>query len=311
MINFGEERVKLLERVRKAEPGKKALLILNEVRENFDCAIEDYNNVLHLLSDNAYKDRRHFLLELIQNADDAFYDCETSHLAFYINNDSLELKYNEKGFSVEDVIAITGAGISTKKDRMSHGFIGEKGIGFKSVFALASKVEIISPPWSFYLMKEKPIIPYPLENEIDVVNGSYIRIMFLENSSLDIIAKELKRFVSGEIESFLFLQKLAEISVIDNRVNPPEVAFLKIEPPDRKSTTVYVETFPGQDLREYTLYEDDAVFPAKLVSERWERLGLNTDIKRKILAAALVEKTDEKYLQGRLFCSLCCLSLDA
>ncbi len=304
MSEFGQQRDKLLAEIKKRPPGEKALNLLKKLRLEYDSAISDYSNVLHLLSDNAYRDRRHFLLELIQNADDAFYSDDKPELHFYINKDSIELKYNENGFSTDDVVAITGAGVSTKKERDKHGFIGEKGIGFKSVFALAAKVEIISPPWSFYLTKDEPIIPYPFSHTNPIKKGTYLRIFFIDNSSIDIIAEEINGFVSGKIESFLFLQKIASITVVDNRTIPSLKKGLKIDPPDRSSNIVCIETLPRQEVREYTIYEEEAVFSADLVAERWEQLGLSKAIKRKMLIAALAYKTDQHHTPGRLFCYL-------
>jgi hypothetical protein len=54
---------------------------------------------------------------------------------------------NENGFTEEDVQAICTTGQSSKK--LSLGYIGEKGIGFKSVYKVASKVHIQSEPFSF------------------------------------------------------------------------------------------------------------------------------------------------------------------
>jgi hypothetical protein len=54
---------------------------------------------------------------------------------------------NEDGFTEPNIRAICGVGNSSK--RTTHGYIGEKGIGFKSVFMAAWKVHIQSGPYSF------------------------------------------------------------------------------------------------------------------------------------------------------------------
>ncbi len=96
-------------------------------------------------------------------------------------------------FSVDDVVAITDAGFSTKNNagRLANSFIGEKGIGFKSVFALASLVEIESPPWHFTLDKDECVIP-------KAVNRSYPR-------------EELREYIlyeeDGEFPEALVLQR--------------------------------------------------------------------------------------------------------
>jgi hypothetical protein len=55
---------------------------------------------------------------------------------------------NEDGFTSENLVAICSIGKSSKKG--AQGYIGEKGIGFKSVFMVASKVDIQSGNFSFY-----------------------------------------------------------------------------------------------------------------------------------------------------------------
>ena len=54
---------------------------------------------------------------------------------------------NEDGFSEDNVRAICDVGKSTKTT--TAGYIGEKGIGFKSVFKVARKVNIQSEPFAF------------------------------------------------------------------------------------------------------------------------------------------------------------------
>jgi hypothetical protein len=56
---------------------------------------------------------------------------------------------NEDGFTRENVEAICKVGASTKTRNNSQYYIGEKGIGFKSVFKVASEVHIQSGHFSF------------------------------------------------------------------------------------------------------------------------------------------------------------------
>ena len=62
--------------------------------------------------------------------------------------DKIVIDSNEDGFSKENVNAICKVRTSTKKG--IRGYIGEKGIGFKSVFTSASKVHVQSGPFAFY-----------------------------------------------------------------------------------------------------------------------------------------------------------------
>lgn len=104
------------------------------------------------LVDNLYSKETRFLYELIQNAEDNAYstataDGEEPFLAFKLYPDKIIIDSNEDGFSKSNIRAICSVGRSTKKH--SAGYIGEKGIGFKSVFKIAQKVHIQSGPVSF------------------------------------------------------------------------------------------------------------------------------------------------------------------
>lgn len=59
---------------------------------------------------------------------------------------------NEDGFTESNVKALCDFGKSTKAS--TSGYIGQPDVGFKSVFTIASKVQIESGPFSFYLQHE-------------------------------------------------------------------------------------------------------------------------------------------------------------
>lgn len=87
------------------------------------------------------------LLEILQNADDAQYSREDPHMAFRITDSELIIDSNEDGFTFGNVKAICSTGQSSKADDADT--TGEKGFGFKSVFAIARRVHIQSGFWSF------------------------------------------------------------------------------------------------------------------------------------------------------------------
>ena len=73
-----------------------------------------------------YKDRTHFIFELLQNAEDA----KATFIKLILNKDKLIIEHNGIPFSEADIISITKVAKSTKNDR-SNGAIGKFGIGFK------------------------------------------------------------------------------------------------------------------------------------------------------------------------------------
>lgn len=107
---------------------------------------------LERLSSDLYNKKTHFLLEFIQNADDNTYaDDVIPSLNLQIEESLVVFECNESGFSADNVKAICDIGASTKtRENSTRGFIGEKGIGFKSVFTVANEVHISSGPYSFH-----------------------------------------------------------------------------------------------------------------------------------------------------------------
>lgn len=93
-----------------------------------------------------------FALELVQNAEDnqftrAKNSGQQPYIRFQVRPMNIVVESNEDGFTEENVLSISTIGHSSKiKDR---GYIGEKGIGFKSVFQVATAVHIQSNSFSF------------------------------------------------------------------------------------------------------------------------------------------------------------------
>ena len=106
------------------------------------------NNALKLLSDDLYSKKSHFVLELVQNADDNDYlNGVVPQLTFKLTSKQLILVNNEVGFNERNVKALCSVGESSKANKA--GYIGEKGIGFKSVFTVSNAPEIHSNGFHF------------------------------------------------------------------------------------------------------------------------------------------------------------------
>ncbi|KAI7102807.1 hypothetical protein KC340_g3670 [Hortaea werneckii] len=120
-------------------------------------SVKDLEKALRILSEELYAKPTHFVLELIQNADDNRYDdAEPSLSVLYRDDGYLWVGCNEVGFMPENVWALCRIGDSTKKvDGGAKGFIGEKGIGFKSAFKVADRVWVKSGALSFMFDKDK------------------------------------------------------------------------------------------------------------------------------------------------------------
>lgn len=98
---------------------------------------------LEKLSNDLYSDQGHFVLELIQNADDNHYECSKPTLRFMLSSQRILVCNNEVGFQANNIAAICNVGASTK-GKHKQGYAGHKGIGFKSVFMISHRPEIHS-----------------------------------------------------------------------------------------------------------------------------------------------------------------------
>ncbi|CAN8254878.1 unnamed protein product [Cochlearia groenlandica] len=115
---------------------------------------EDLHQAVKNLSAELYAKDVHFLMELIQNAEDNEYpEGVDPSLEFVITSEditatgapsTLLIFNNERGFSQKNIESICSVGRSTKKGNRKRGYIGEKGIGFKSVFLITSQPYIFS-----------------------------------------------------------------------------------------------------------------------------------------------------------------------
>jgi hypothetical protein len=137
----------VIERIRREEFGIDENLD-PQARKVVDNLTRRYKNLLATVAEDLNSKESHFILELIQNADDNSYPAGVApSLAFRIDGGRLTVVNNESGFTEENVRALCSAGESSKKDK--SGYIGEKGIGFKSVFKVSDAPEIHSNGYHF------------------------------------------------------------------------------------------------------------------------------------------------------------------
>jgi uncharacterized membrane protein YgcG len=114
-----------------------------------------YARATQRLAAELYANDIHFVLELVQNADDCSYETAgadgaavTPTLRVALGADDVRFASNEKGFSEANVRALCSVGDSTKAPG-AVGYIGQKGIGFKSVFKVSARPEVHSRGWHF------------------------------------------------------------------------------------------------------------------------------------------------------------------
>ncbi|MEM7151880.1 MAG: hypothetical protein AAF799_03515 [Myxococcota bacterium] len=98
-------------------------------------------NAEELLSKRVYTDPGHFLVELLQNAEDA--GARTFRLRFGPRR--IEVWHDGKPFDTRDVVGVTSIGQTTKRKQQ----IGFFGVGFKSIYEITDRPQIYSDVYCF------------------------------------------------------------------------------------------------------------------------------------------------------------------
>lgn len=187
-------------------------------------------SIRHVAEDLYDTDTR-FIFELLQNAEDNHYGSvlsrnESPHINFTLHDDRLVVDSNEDGFHERDVRAICSIHKSSKP--LTGGYIGHKGIGFKSVFKVSHRVHIQSGPFCFSFQHRRDesglgmITPSNQEHEVlpDEVR-TRITLFLMDPNDFDVRATELTQIQDTLL---LFLRKLEKITV---NVRPPEQSTFK------------------------------------------------------------------------------------
>lgn len=142
-------------------------------------------NVEKIAIDSAKKinedDTLRCVYEIIQNADDCEYaEGITPKIKVAFGEDKIIFQYPEKGMNYLDVYAITDIGNSSKKN-IEKRQIGEKGIGFKTIFAISKEVDIYSNGYNFSLSGES-LQPELIEDVPDGYDNGTTVVVHIENN---------------------------------------------------------------------------------------------------------------------------------
>ena len=171
---------------------------------------EDRDNLLRITSQRLYGEKIHYVLELIQNAEDE----ASSAIIFMFNNNSVTIINDGRSFDEEDVWGICSVRPGKKKNK-----IGFFGIGFKSVFNITKKPQIISNKFNFEIEsyiypKPKTSIPENLRRHYSPERGAIFILPY--SSGLPTPEELIENFNSLDDKILLFLENLGELKFIDN-----------------------------------------------------------------------------------------------
>lgn len=229
--------------------------------------IGDLQASVQHLSEGLYSKETHFVHELVQNAEDNSYAegvtpwlsmelLDSDPLGAEGTDGALLVANNELGFTAADVRALCAVGASTKKHRKhSDAFIGDKGIGFKSVFVVSKRPAIYSNGFHFSFSEDpdpttglgyivptvEGIVPPCVQPHVDARRT--VILLPLKAGKRAQVERELAGIAP---ETLLFLRKLSALRVRVGGGSVVEVARL----PGPVANAVRLCTRAGDEERE-------------------------------------------------------------
>lgn len=209
-----------------------------------------YVNMLKTL-ESLFQSPKHWVLEFLQNAEDASKDEKDSCLkkiSIQIGDDFLQIFNNGKIFDEKDFKTIC----DVKSQKLpSLGFRGYIGIGFKSIFRVTNRIDIHSGEYHFKFDKlywddskkegltlsEWPWEILPIEIESKVLPEGYTTGFYIPLSNLKGIEllKEIENFFIHDFPKEAILM-LEHISIIE--IQTPQLSFVVTKKPDDDSSII-------------------------------------------------------------------------
>ena len=240
----------------QAEDAKSHISEIYKRYETTDkIVLKGFANTVRLNLQN-FPSSGHFIIEFIQNADDA----NSNSFQLDASDSLIEITNDGKPFSKEDVESICNSASSGKNPEYNLGYLG---VGFKSCFKISNSPQIRSGAYSFKFDREviaDPNLPYELMPiwvgaNIETNVTSFKLPLINDVKIKQIIANQLEsEVISGKL--LLFLKNLKEIritSTIDGKTI---------------KKTIRKVTVPGT-ASDYEVYQTQEESGSKTTSNRW------------------------------------------
>ncbi|WP_448684135.1 sacsin N-terminal ATP-binding-like domain-containing protein [Delftia acidovorans] len=250
-MKASESPREIIEKIRRIEFGIGADL-QGDGEVVVEALVRKYRSLLETVAQDLNSKESHFLLELVQNADDNEYaEGVAPTLAFWLTPEELVAFNNELGFLEKNVRALCSAGESSKKNKV--GYIGEKGIGFKSVFKVTDSPEIHSNGYHFKFDITNPedslgyVVPHWVPGREDANQGGTTVVLPARPGHL--FAPTLLNDISPTL--LLFLAKLRDVQI---ELSSGSSRFTRDDADSVSTLTVTTNTGDGHESSEVTTY---------------------------------------------------------
>lgn len=197
-----------------------------------------------------------FLMEFIQNADDA----GSERMLIEIANDAVRIFNDGKSFAEKDVNSVCKVGRSSKTP---EDFIGYLGVGFKSVFLISDAPQISSGNYRFMFTKDWP--GYPENIPWQIIPA------WVEEPYID-LPSEFKTAFNLPLKNSPLFEKLQDESKnITNRMSLflRNIERIEIKDPAAGTTRIIEKRLHSSKPGEYDIYVIEEHVNGELHQEYW------------------------------------------
>lgn len=231
----------------------------------------EFVRALNLISQVVFTRSAGFVLELVQNAEDAG-RCVTEPGFFEVsvNPKRVKITHNGRPFDESDVEALCGIRSSKKP---AEGTLGYLGIGFKSVFKVTDAPEIYSGGFRFKFDKRDPawsadpdsapwhVSPIWLQAPSEPVDPALTTFIlpFRESAAYKDLVAELRRLDTG---LFLFLRWLKKVRMVNEETGDERT--LENLGEDGEGITTLRQ---GKRLQRFKVFRKSVSVPARVADE--------------------------------------------
>lgn len=249
-----------------------------------EAALQDF------ISDK-YDSGVHFFEEILQNIDDAIGRADISGLddrevKIHWDDKKIVFEYPDRGFSFYDLMAITSLGNSIKKGDIDQASIGEKGIGFKSVFSVANNISIQSRFFGFdidYNENRKTSVLQPSKVILPGTGNKRTVLTITFNEKFEIegdkgFKAELRKWLFENkkgnylnFSPFLFLKHISYVSYEDGECKDKDVVEIERSSIQEEFSLTEINDF------KYLIYRQSLGFTKRLIENRWGKINAIAD----------------------------------
>lgn len=153
---------------------------------------------------------RHVLSELLQNAD----DCGATEASASIEEGCFVFRHNGQDFKEEGFRSLCRFGFSNKRRALTIGF---RGIGFKSVFSLGPKVEVLTPTLALFFDRQSFTQPEWIETD-ERTADTIIRVKLESAEKEAAIRAQIENWINSAVP-LLFFRSIRTLRLFDREIS--------------------------------------------------------------------------------------------